>query len=201
MKKRNKKTRPKTEPYSVTQSGPHHKRRKHAVVDEDTRLRRLARAMKKDEQRKKADKARRKREGLTPAEKKRKSELLDEKGKFKKGNPGKKKGQRDRVPGERAAKASVRTLIEEVVRDNPKTIRNALLRGLRSGPRHADRYLKLSAEYMDGKPVDTINVNSQYKQDELESAKKTLGQKLDKIFKTILANRHNPPDSNVPPES
>ena len=186
--------------YSVTKSGAKHKRRKHPVVDEDTRLKRLARAIKADEKKRKADKQRRKSVGLTKDEKKRKSELLDEKGKFKKGNPGKKKGQKDRVPGERAVKASVRTLIEEVVRDNPKTIRNALLRGLRSGPRHADRYLKLSAEYMDGKPVDTINVNSQYKQDELETAKRTLGKKLDKIFHTILKNRNEPlPDA--PPES
>lgn len=196
--KRKKQKRPKTEPYSVTRSGAAHKRRKHPVEDEDTRLRRLAKAMKRDDKRKKATKARRRLHGLTPEEQARKSALLDEKGRFKKGNPGKVKGQKDRVPGERAAKASVRTLIEEVVRDNPKTIRNALLRGLRSGPRHADRYLKLSAEYMDGKPVDTLNVNSQYKQDELEAAKQALGKKLDKIFKTILTNRRNPVDDGTP---
>jgi hypothetical protein len=186
--------------YSVTKSGLKHKRRKHPVVDEDTKLKRMAKAIKADEKKRKAEKHRRKTVGLTPAEKKRKHELLDEKGKFKKGNPGKAKGQRDRVPGERRVKASVRDLIEEVVRDNPKTIRDALKRGLRSGPRHADRYLKLAAEYMDGKPVDTINVNSQYKQDELESAKQTLGKKLDRIFKTILKNRNEPlPDAPPKP--
>jgi hypothetical protein len=191
-----KKTKPsKSAAYSVTRSGAAHKRRKHPVVSEEEKFSRMAKAI-KAEKRRRADKiARRKAGQRTKEEEANRQALLDPKtGKFKKGNPGKKKGQRNRVPGERAIKASVRTLIEEVVRDNPKTIRNALLRGLRSGPRHADRYLKLSAEYMDGKPVDTVNLNSQYKQDELESAKKTLGQKLDRIFKTILANREQPPD-------
>jgi hypothetical protein len=192
MTRKKRTTRPKTEAYSVTKSGPHHKHRKHAVVDEDTRLKRMATLVQKERERI-ADQRRRRAAGKsTEQEKQNRRVLLGPDGKFKKGNPGVVPGRKAHIPGERAVKASVRTLIEEVVRDNSKTIRSALLRGLRSGPRHADRYLKLSAEYMDGKPVDTINVNSQYKQDELESAKRTLGKKLDRIFNTILKNRETP---------
>lgn len=203
-KKKTKTVTPVRGGYSVTKSGPNHKRRKHPIKTEDDRLREAAVASKRERERERDQRARRKAGRSTPEERKRKSDLLDEKGRFKKGNPGKVKGQKDRVPGERKLKASVRDLIEEVVRDNPRTIRDAIKRGLRSGPRHADRYLKLAAEYMDGKPVDTININSQYKQDELESAKRSLGQQLNKIFKTILANRQNPPETathNEPPQS
>lgn len=182
--------------YSVTKSGAAHKRRKHPVLSEDEQLRRAARAIRKDRADKK-DQRKRRAAGLsTPAERAFKKSHLDGNGKFRKGNPGKKKGTKARVPGERKIKASVRDLIEEVVRDNPRTIRDALKRGLRSGPRHADRYLKLAAEYMDGKPIDTINLNSQYKQDELESARRSLSQQLNKIFKTIVANREQPPDGS-----
>lgn len=191
-----KRTRPDTETYSVTRSGTAHKRRKHPVQNEDQKIQALHERIKADERKRKAKKQRRAAHGLTPAEEKRKAALLDKDGRFKKGNPGKAKGQKDRVKGMRTAKASVQTLIEEVVRDNPRTIRDAIKRGLRSGPRHADRYLKLAAEYLDGKPVDTINVNSQYKQDELEGAKRTLGKKLDKLFAVIMANRNEPlPDA------
>jgi len=188
-----------TETYTVTRSGSHHKRRKHPVQNEAQRLKALHARIQADARIRKALKARRVASGLTPAEQQRKAALLGKDGKFKKGHPGKAKGQKDRVKGMRTAKASVATLIEEVVRSNPMTIRDALKRGLRAGPRHADRYLKLAAEYLDGKPVDTINVNSQYKQDELESAKRTLGKKLDKLFAIIVANRET--DPNVPAES
>ena len=195
-----KRTRPKTEPYSVTRSGPSHKRRKHPVRSEDDRLQDMVKAIKAADAKKK-DQIRRRALGQhTASEKKNKQVFLGKDGKFKKGNPGKKKGQKNLVPGARAVKVSVRSLIEEVVRDNNKTIRSAILRGIRSGPRHSDRYLKLAAEYLDGKPVDTINVNSQYKQDELETAKRSLGQKLDKIFKTILENRKRQ-TSDAPAES
>lgn len=193
MAKKSKRTRP-HDSYSVTRSGSKHKRRKHPVLNEDQRLAQLAKDLRAEERKKKALRARRVAVGLTPEEQAHKSALHDEHGNFKKGNPGRRKGQKE-VKGKRTAKASVQTLIEEVVRGNAATIRDALKRGLRSGPRHADRYLKLAAEYTDGKPVDTLNVNSQYKPDELEAAKHTLGRKLDKLFTVILANRTHPPET------
>lgn len=194
-----KKTRPPTPPYSVTKSGAAHKRRKHPVRDEDARLREAAAASQRARAQKRDQRKRRAAGRSTPEEQRRKKVLLGADGKFKKGNPGKEKGTKDHVPGQRTIKISVRDLIEEVVRDNPKTIRGALKRGLSSGASTAHLYLKLSAEYLDGRPVDTININSQYKQDELEHAKRSLGQQLTKFFKTHLANSQHPP--HVPPQS
>ena len=185
--------------YSVTSKGDAHKNRKHRVVSEEERLRRAAKAVRAEKARKHNQRKRRADGRSTPAELAFRKTHLDEKGKFKKQNPGKPKGAKDRVPEQRKVKASVRDIIEEVVRDNPKTVRNCVLRGLRSGPRHGHHYLKLSAEYLDGKPVDTINVNSQYKQDELEAAKRTLGKKLDKLFAVMLENQTNPPAAEPAP--
>lgn len=185
---------PRASDYNVTKSGAKHKRRKHPILTEEERLQRAARAIHQDRKRKQQQRKRRAAGRSTPAERAFKTTHLDEKGKFKKGNPGKPKGTKGIAPRSGVTKASVKDIIEDVVRNNRASVRDAILRGIRSGPRHSDRYLKIAAEYLDGKPVDTININSQYKQDELESAKRSLGQQLNRLFKTILANRQSPPD-------
>ena len=105
---------------------------------------------------------------------------------------GKPKGAKDHGgKGSRTIKASVKAIIEEVVRD-PKgrmTIEKALIDGLKGGPRNADRYLRLCADYMDGKPVDTMNLNAQVTMDEVTTAKTRLEGKLNTLLKAVLAKR------------
>jgi hypothetical protein len=173
--------------YTVTRSGLKHKKRKHPVEDETTRLKRVAKQMKQRDIRKKkkiADRAKGKKSKLAKA-------LLDSAGRFKKGNPGKPKGAVG-IPGERAVKASVRAILEKVVKERAGTIESAIVRGISSGPSTSHLYLRLAVEHIDGKPVDTVNINSQYKKDELEHAKENLGRKLDRLMKVIVENKRRP---------
>lgn len=106
--------------------------------------------------------------------------------------PRKPKGAKDKGgPGSRSIKASVKAIIEEVVGDatGRTTIAKALLDGLKGGPRNADRYLRLCAEYIDGKPVDTMNLNAQVTMDEVTTAKGRLEGKMNTLLKAVLAKR------------
>lgn len=106
-------------------------------------------------------------------------------GRFKKGHhQGRPKGSTNVVPA--GVKASVRAILEEVVRHRKKTVRDAIVEGIQSGPRHADRYLRLAAEYVDGKPTDNVNLNARFNQDELGSAREMLGKKLTGMLAIIL---------------
>jgi hypothetical protein len=173
------------------------KRKRRATENEMARLQRSLRVSTREHQKRKTATRRKAQGGRTTTEERRAKRYLDDphaKGSvknrpFKKGNPGRPKGAKDLVPGGRTVRASVKSLIEEVVDGNAKSIRDALKRGIRSGSRHADRYLRLCAEYTDGKPVDTINLNSQYRPDELASAKASLSRKLDKMLAMILHRR------------
>ena len=104
--------------------------------------------------------------------------------KFKKGNPGKKKGTTDRVPGQRKIRASVRAIIEEVVSNEERTVRQAIVGGLKGGPRNSHHYLRLAAEYTDGKPTD--NVRFRFDEDELATAKQTLNNKMNDLLEAVL---------------
>src|SRR5690606_20635302 len=70
---------------------------------------------------------------------------------FKVGNPGRPPGTKNRVPT--SVRASIRTVLEEVAQNEGETIRSAIMRGLTGGARNADRYIRLIAEYVDGKPA------------------------------------------------
>jgi hypothetical protein len=106
---------------------------------------------------------------------------------FKKGNPGKLPGTRNSIPT--SVKASIRTILEEVALTEGGTVRSAVMAGLRGGARNADRYIRLVAEYVDGKPADTLNLNNQIKDEELAGAKSRLDRKVAGLVKTILARR------------
>jgi hypothetical protein len=109
---------------------------------------------------------------------------------FKKGNPGKPKGAKDKSPVSRAQRASVKALIEELVLDHPTEIRKAIVDGIKGGARHADRYVRLVTEYTDGKPVDTLNINP-WRQDEVEAAHRTLEKKFEGVLAAIIKRRAN----------
>jgi len=93
-------------------------------------------------------------------------------------------GAKSVVPA--GVRASVKAILEDVVSKRKKTVRRAIIDGIQSGPRHSDRFLRLAAEYVDGKPTDNVNLNARWNQDELSEAKDTLGKKLDGILAIIL---------------
>lgn len=122
----------------------------------------------------------------TPAREPASQEHRDAKsGKLKKGHhQGRGKGSTNKVPS--GIRASVKAILEDVVSKRKKTVRSAIVGGLTSGPRHADRYLRLAADYLDGKPTDNINLNARFNQDELSSARELLGKKLDGVLTVLL---------------
>lgn len=75
---------------------------------------------------------------------------------FKRGNPGKKKGAKDKVP--RSFKASIRVLCEQLATDDPDLIRRALVKGLKAAAPKSFQYLQMFAHYQDGKPAETVNM-------------------------------------------
>lgn len=107
--------------------------------------------------------------------------------KFAKGNPGKLPGTKNAIPS--SIKASIRTVLEEVAQHEGHTVRKAIIGGLQGGPRNADRYIRLIAEYVDGKPVDTLNLNQKFTDEELASAKSRLDRKVASLVKTIINKR------------
>lgn len=118
---------------------------------------------------------------------------------FKKGNPGKPKGSKDKLPGGRSIKASIKAIIERVVENEGETIESALIDGLSGGARFAHNYLRLCAEYTDGKPAETLNLNSQYNEDELAQAKDRLDRKVAQLAATILKrDTVDPPTTEEP---
>lgn len=86
--------------------------------------------------------------------------------------------------GVKGTRGSMREIFETVIRERKLTIKKAVLRGVKSGPRDADRYLRLMADYVDTKPAQTIS--HQFDLDEVAAAKSTLTSKIDDFLKTAL---------------
>lgn len=95
----------------------------------------------------------------------------------------KQKGEKDRVPGQRKVKASIRAIIRDIVENEPLTVRSAIRRGINASPRDAHHYIKIAAEYLDGKPDQ--NLNLQFNEDELATAKDSLSRKLDMVLSHV----------------
>jgi hypothetical protein len=72
--------------------------------------------------------------------------------------PGRPKGSKDAVP--KSFKASIKRVFEDLATDEPDLIRAAVLRGLRGRPRESFPYVQLAAHYIDGKPADTVKLES-----------------------------------------
>jgi hypothetical protein len=97
--------------------------------------------------------------------------------------PGKPKGAKDKVPGARKVKASVKSILKDIVENQHATIRSCIMAGLKASPRDAHHYLKLAAEYVDGKP--DANLRIQFDEDELATARQSLHKKLDALMERI----------------
>jgi len=93
---------------------------------------------------------------------------------------GRPRGSKDSVP--RDVRASVKAVIEEVVSERQESIYDAVLSGIESGPRNAHNYLRLCAEYTDGKPDATLNLRTQFKEDEMAVAERSLTSKMEQLF-------------------
>jgi hypothetical protein len=102
---------------------------------------------------------------------------------------GRQKGTKDKIPHGRTVKASVKAMIEEVVQSEHKTLRDAFVGGIKGGPRTAHFYLRMAAEYTDGKPADTVNLTAKFAEDELANAKLRLDKKVAALVTTILDKR------------
>jgi hypothetical protein len=101
-------------------------------------------------------------------------------------------GREDDVP--RGVKASVRAIFEKLVSREAKTIEDATVQGIRSGPRNADRYLRLVTEYVDGKPQDHLSLSHKFDQDELGLAREQLGKKLNRMLAIALKKQAANPE-------
>jgi hypothetical protein len=106
---------------------------------------------------------------------------------FKKGNPGKVPGVQHEVPS--SVKASVKTVLMEVAETEGLTIRKAIMEGLRGGPRNADRYIRMMAEYVDGKPGETIDLNAKIKDETIATSKTRINAKVATMVRNILKKR------------
>lgn len=93
---------------------------------------------------------------------------------------GRPRGSHDSIP--RSVRASVKAVIEEVVTEQQPSIYNAIIDGIESGSRNAHNYLRLCAEYTDGKPDATLNLRTQFKEDEMAIAERQLQQKMEQLF-------------------
>lgn len=109
--------------------------------------------------------------------------------KFVKGNGGRPKGAKDKVPNGRVVKASIKAIAEEVAASESLTVRKAIMEGLKGGPRFAHNYLRFVAEYVDGRPAETLNLGHNFNEDELAQAKDRLDRKMADLAAAILTRR------------
>lgn len=65
---------------------------------------------------------------------------------------GRRHGSKDEVP--RSVKASIRAIYEEVATNEPKLIREAVIKGLKARAPASAHYLKMLSDSIDGKPVE-----------------------------------------------
>jgi hypothetical protein len=93
---------------------------------------------------------------------------------------GRPRGSKDSVP--KSVKASVKAVIEEVVSENKVSLYDAVLDGIESGPRYAHNYLRMAAEYTDGKPDQALTLRTQFREDEVAQATKSLERKMAALF-------------------
>lgn len=85
-----------------------------------------------------------------------------------------------------SVQASVKAVIEEVVTEKRMSIKDAIVDGIESGPRDAERYLRLCAEYTDGKPNVNMHLTTSFKEDEINAANRSLARKMDRLFERAV---------------
>jgi len=100
--------------------------------------------------------------------------------KFREGNPGRPPGAANIIPT--TVRASVKAIIERVVHKHGDAIENAIVKGIKGDPNAAAKFIKIAAEYTDGKPPQTLTLNKSWNEDELEEAHDRLASKFETLF-------------------
>lgn len=104
---------------------------------------------------------------------------------------GRAKGAKTKLP----TRASMRAIVEEIIIERKKTIKQAWIDGVTSGPQFAHHYLKPMMEQVDGKPDASINLNGNFKDDEVAAAQRSLRRKMDTLIRATLARHADSDDS------
>ena len=127
---------------------------------------------------------------------------------FKKGNPGRPKGAKSKIP--RSITDTIKQIVGDVIKTESLTLRRAFLNGVRSGPHTSHHYLKLIAEYNEGKPKESLSLDMQFNETKMDQAARGMRKKMDLLVATVLKQKrerdaettHEPiPDSGSQPDS
>ena len=92
--------------------------------------------------------------------------------------PGRPKGSRNKIPP--SLKLSFRKVCEEIGVDEPQLVREAFRKGLAARAPQSFPYLQIWAHFTDGKPKDTVEV-----------------QTRGKLIEVVLAGTPTPTDGDV----
>lgn len=114
---------------------------------------------------------------------------------FKKGNPGRPKGSKNKLP--RSVMQTMREICEKIISSENTTLRSALMRGVRSHPRFAFNYIRLLAEYNEGKPKETLDLNATFNEQVMEQAANGMRKKMDLLLKTVLKQQRKADDESL----
>lgn len=93
---------------------------------------------------------------------------------FKKGQGGRKKGAKDKIP--RSWKANVQMFFQEVHSDQPELLTTAVVRGLKATPAVSFRFVELWLNHVYGTPTQTIKLTdlSKYTPEQLAEIERLL---------------------------
>lgn len=101
---------------------------------------------------------------------------------FKKGQGGRKKGAKDKVPRGLKAKiaGSIRSMYEALLNGEPQLFENRIRRDLKKGSGTVGfQHVQLAAYYLDGKPAETIKIKpdlSKYTTDEVKQMERLIAK-------------------------
>lgn len=111
---------------------------------------------------------------------------------FKKGNGGRKKGAKDKVPRGLKAKivGSIREMYEALLTGEPELFEKRIRRDLqRGGGSVGFQHVQLAAHYLDGKPVETVNVRPDLSQLTTEEIA---------LWEQLMSKAHRKPNEPTP---
>jgi hypothetical protein len=106
---------------------------------------------------------------------------------FLKGNPGRPKGAKSKIP--RTITDTIKQIVGDIIKEESLTLRRAFVNGVRSGPHTAHQYLKLIAEYNEGKPKEQLTIDAQFNETQMESAARGMRKKMDLLLSTVLKQK------------
>jgi hypothetical protein len=100
------------------------------------------------------------------------------------GPGGSRAGVPDRIQYGRRIQGSIKAIMQEIVETEPLTVRQAIRRGFKAGPKFSHHFIKLAVGYTDGTPTSHLDVK--FNEDEVKTAKDTLSKKLDGFLNRLV---------------